>query len=75
MKKLNVYLPSDFSKKNKFQRELSYCMAFLKNIDKQYIVLTYDQREYYIPELLIRKVKRKVDSLNNTFKNIEIVIT
>jgi len=75
MKKLNIYLPIDLSKNNTFQRELAYCISFLKNIDKQYKILTYDQREYYIPKELSNIVKNKVDSLNQTIKDIEIVIT
>jgi hypothetical protein len=75
MKKLNIYLPDDLSKNNIFQRELSYCISFLRNIGKQYKILTYGQREYYIPKELSKIVKNKVDSLNQTIKDIEIVIT
>jgi len=75
MKKLNIYLPRDLSKSNRFQRELSYCLGFLKNIDKQYKILIYSQREYYIPKVLTKIVKQKVESLNKTIENIEVVVS
>jgi len=75
MKKLNIYLPQSLSKDNKFQRELVYSLAFLKNINREYKILSYLEREYYIPKVYIDLVVFKVKSLKRVFEEIEIILT
>ena len=75
LKKLNIYLPKMLIKNNKFQRELAYSLSFLKNINKEYKILSYLEKEYYIPKDCLDLVNFKVKSLKKVFKEIEIVLT
>ncbi len=75
MKKLNIYLPTDLVVDNGFQRELVYSLAFLRNINKEYKILSYLEREYYIPKQFLDLVEKKSKSLREIFQNIEIVLT
>jgi len=75
MKKLNIYLPKQLSKSNSFQRELVYSLNFLKNINREYKILSYLGREYYIPRSYLILVNSKVRSLKSVLEKIEIVLT
>ena len=75
LKSLNIYIPYDLKSDNTFQRDLIYGLNFLKNINRNYKVLTYNKREYYIPSTLLKIVKGKVDSLKRTIEDISIIIS
>ncbi len=75
MKRLNIYIPHYLKNNNCFQRELFYVLMFLRNINKKYKILYYNEREYYIPSNLIAIVVAKSKSLKETISNIEIVVS
>jgi len=75
VKSLNIYVPDEVARHNSFQRDMTYCLGFLKNIDKEYKILSIGKKDYYIPKVLVRYADEKRKSLESILENIDIILS
>jgi len=75
-KSLKIYLPVNVAQDNSLIRELHYYLTFLKNMRKKCKKVSDIKIKKYtiIPEIYLEYADEKVNSLKNTFYNIEKLI-
>lgn len=75
-KSLKIYVPIDVTQDNNLIRELHYFLTFLKNMRKKCKKVSGIKIKEYtvIPDIYLEYADEKVNSLKNTFYNIEKLI-